>query len=84
MGVKILYDVIQERNRLRAVNAELVEACEDVAKVPKEALDLIQRHGYVFDNNGGSWEKLAFTLYNMLIECGQETHAALARAKGEQ
>ena len=46
--------VKEERKRI----AELLK---QFSTVSKDALDIIEREGFVFDHSGGRWEKLAFT-----------------------
>jgi hypothetical protein len=62
---------------------DMYDACEDIVRTPARALAGIQENDFVFDGSGGRWEKLAFTLYNMLISNASVAEQAIDRAKGE-
>jgi len=47
---------------------ELIKFARYAESKQPEALEMIERAGFIFDKSGGSWEKLAFTLYSDLCE----------------
>jgi hypothetical protein len=47
---------------------ELIQFVRYVQTRQPAALDYFRRNGFVFDNSGGRWEKLAFSLYSDLCE----------------
>jgi hypothetical protein len=47
------------------------EALERIAQMQPETVDMLRRHGFVFDSIGtepGNWQHLAFTLYTTICE----------------
>jgi len=44
----------------------LLDFCEDASSRPSEARKIFAEQDFVFNNTGGRWEKLAFTLYTMI------------------
>lgn len=56
-------------------------ALTDVAAMQPRALLLFRTEGFVFNGSGGVWEKLAFTLYTMLVEAHEKCQAVLDDAE---
>ena len=63
---------------------DLLAACEVAAARPAEAQEMMRREGFVIDDLGDRWQKLAFTLYTYLAANATQAEAAIAIAKGEQ
>jgi hypothetical protein len=51
---------------------------------PAKARDMMEREGFVIDNLDDRWQKLAFSLYTMLVEGASDSDAALAKAEGRE
>ena len=68
---------------LRAVNADLLVACETTANRPLQAQEMMRREGFVIDDLEDRWQKLAFTLYTYLAENATQAEAAIAKAKAD-
>ena len=56
---------------------------EFAAKKPGEAANIIRREGLALENLDDLWQKLAFTLYSMLVEVGVKTEAILEEIREE-
>ena len=65
------------------IYGELVALCEYVHKQSYIALDKIRRNDFVFDNLDDRWQKLAFTLYTMLVEESDRAGSLLDRIEEE-
>ena len=64
------------RARLLDEAAELADVAMAVSKRPDECKRMFEREGFIFDGTGGRWEKLALSLYTMLvIDCEAATEA---------
>jgi len=55
----------------------IAELLKQFSTVSKDALDIIEREGFVFDHSGGRWEKLAFTFYSSLVGVSADAQHAL-------
>lgn len=69
--------------RLISAAPDMYGACEFSKEAPKRALAMMEREGFVFDNLDDRWQKLAFSLYTMLVESAGESEQALAKADGK-
>jgi hypothetical protein len=70
----------EEIDRLRT-------ALEQIAPMQQNALRMIERNGFVFEDIGnepGNWQHLAFTLYTELCEVDSIVGAALEASRTEQ
>lgn len=47
---------------------EAEKVLQSTSEASRKQLDIIQAEGFVFNGEGGRWEKLAFTLYSALVE----------------
>lgn len=62
--------------RLIAAAPELADVAMAVSKRPDECKRMFEREGFIFDGTGGRWEKLALSLYTILvIDCEAATEA---------
>ena len=68
--------------RLIAAAPYMLEACWGTSKAPKEAVAIMKREGFVIDNLDDRWQKLAFTLYSMLVNNASMAEHAIAKAEG--
>lgn len=53
------------------MTTDVVAALERISALQPEALSVVERNGFVFDDIGaepGNWQHLAFTLYVLLCE----------------
>lgn len=57
----------------RVVQEVLVRA----SKRPKEARDVMDRHGFILTNLDDRWQKLVFSLYSMLVEAALDADNAM-------
>ncbi len=67
-------------DRVEAAEAKLAVAKDvlnDIDPVSKQALEIITTQGFVFNKEGGQWEKLAFTFYNILVGASADARHAL-------
>lgn len=75
----------QEANgRILAAAPEMYDELEVATKRPKEALDMMEREGFVFDNLDDRWQKLAFTLYTTIVDASGKAEAVLAKANSSE
>ena len=69
--------------RLIAAAPEMLEAHGKHSTVAEEALAIIKRENYVFDNiDNDRWQKLAFTLYSVLVDIQARSRSEVERATG--
>jgi citrate synthase len=73
----------EEVDRLRAENKEFLAVCETAIGQIDQAQTIMRDNGYVIDDLSNRWQKLAFTLYNLLVETATEAEAVRDRVKGE-
>lgn len=62
----------------------LEQALEEIARMQPDALKMIERNGFIFDDIGdepGNWQHLAFTLYVSLCEIESIARAALSEVQ---
>ena len=71
----------KELDRLRALNERYKKALEDFEKAQQEILAIIRRENFVFDNTGGRWEKLAFSLYTEICSISSIAKQALTETE---
>ena len=50
---------------------------EFAAEQPEDARTIMRRNGFILDNLKEPWQKLAFTLYSMLVEVAVKAEAIL-------
>ena len=77
-------DVMEDNANILGAALDLLAVCEVVAARPAEAQEMMRREGFVIDDLGDRWQKLAFTLYTYLAANATQAEAAIAIAKGEQ
>ena len=78
------FPLIEELQRLRAINADLLAACEFASNGPAKARAMMEREGFVIDDLDDRWQKLAFTLYNALVANAIQADATITKMKGEE
>jgi hypothetical protein len=80
-----------EKELEMAANARLIAAAPEMydghrrnSERPKEAISMMEREGFVINNLDDRWQKLAFTLYTMLVESASDSDALIAKADGKE
>jgi hypothetical protein len=74
-------DEVEKLGKDQARIKTLEEALRWAASQQPEAVEIFRRENFVFDNKNGRWEKLAFTLYSMLVEIHSTSEQVL---KGDE
>lgn len=76
-----------ERDALRqAITDEytdLLEACEVIVAGRSKVKEAMERGGYSFNEDGGRWQSLAFTLALIIRDNTEVVERAIAKTKGE-
>jgi len=83
-GKWIFGELSQANARLIAAAPEMYAALGRESERPAKARDMMEREGFVIDNLDDRWQKLAFSLYTMLVEGASDSDAALAKAEGRE
>lgn len=73
----------ERKGRLISAAPDMYESCEFSRDALKQIVAMIKREGFVIDNLDDRWQKLAFSLYTMLVENASQSEQALAKADGK-
>jgi len=81
MTEKFENDYDREIDRLREEKTALVEACKVAQMKPGEVRKVMEDNDFVIDNLKDRWQKLAFTLYTIIVETATDAEAAIAQTE---
>ena len=75
---------LERESAILTKRIEELEAALRTNRKQAETMDMLRRHGYVFTDLDDHWQKLAFSLYNIILEIDEKARHALGEMLGGQ
>jgi len=82
--VALVIDTLIKECFILRQRIEELEAALRANRKQTKTRNMLQRHGFVFSDLDDRWQKLAFSLYNIIIEIDEKARHTLGEVLGGQ